>query len=104
MDSQMRRSLSLAAYIIFFAALFILPLFLNSFWTNRIATYLVYSICAVGISMSWGYAGILSLGQGLFFGIGAYMLAMSLTLAVPENNPVPDLMLLNMQPDAVRDL
>ena len=105
MDKHMRyRSASIAAYLLFFAVIFALPLFLNSFWTNRVATYLVYSICAVGITMSWGYAGILSLGQGLFFGIGAYMLAMSLTLAVPENNPVPELMLLNMQPGAVRDL
>lgn len=105
MDKQMKyRTATIATYTLFFGAVFLLPLFLNSFWTNRIATYLVYSICAVGISMSWGYAGILSLGQGLFFGIGAYMLAMSLTLALPENNPVPELMLLNMEPDAVRDL
>ncbi len=88
------RIASIAAYTLFFAAIFLLPLFLNSFWINRVAIYLVYSICAVAISMSWGYAGVLSLGQGLFFGIGAYMLAMSLTLALPENNPVPELMLL----------
>jgi urea transport system permease protein len=105
MDERMKyRTASIAAYLLFFAVIFALPLLLNSFWTNRVATYLVYSICAVGISLSWGYAGILSLGQGLFFGMGAYMLAMSLTLAVPENNPVPELMLLNMEPDAVRDL
>ena len=70
------RNASIAAYIVFFAVVLALPLVLNSFWTNRVATYLVYSICALGISMSWGYAGILSLGQGLFFGMGAYMLAM----------------------------
>ncbi|KQZ31958.1 urea ABC transporter permease subunit UrtC [Mesorhizobium sp. Root552] len=98
------RSASLVAYVAFFVLLMVLPFFLNSFWTNRMATYLVYSICALGIAMSWGYAGILSLGQGLFFGMGAYMLAMSLTLADPGNNPVPELMLLNMEPDAVRDL
>lgn len=98
------RTVTIAAYIVFFAAIFLLPLFLNGFWINRVAIYLVYSICAVAVSMSWGYAGVLNLGQGLFFGIGAYMLAMSLTLALPENNPVPELMLLNMEPDAVRDL
>jgi len=98
------RSASLLAYIAFFALLLVLPYGLNSFWTNRMATYLVYSICALGIAMSWGYAGILSLGQGLFFGMGAYMIAMSLTLAAPGNSPVPELMLLNMEPDAVRDL
>lgn len=105
MDERMTyRTASIVAYVVFFAVVLALPLVLNSFWTNRVAIYLVYSICAIGISMSWGYAGILSLGQGLFFGMGSYMLAMSLTLAVPENNPVPQLMLLNMEPDAVRDL
>ncbi|MFZ5675437.1 MAG: urea ABC transporter permease subunit UrtC [Pseudomonadota bacterium] len=98
------RIVTIAAYTVFFAAIFLLPMFLNGFWINRVAIYLVYSICAVAVSMSWGYAGVLNLGQGLFFGIGAYMLAMSLTLALPENNPVPELMLLNMEPDAVRDL
>ena len=98
------RNASILAYLLFFAVVLALPLFLGGFWSNRVATWLVYAICAVGISLSWGYTGILNLGQGLFFGMGAYMLAMSLTLAVPENNPVPDLMLLNMQPDAVRDL
>jgi len=98
------RSLTIVAYVLFFGAVFAAPLFLSGFWTNRLATYLVYSICAVSVAMSWGYAGILSLGQGLFFGMGAYMMAMSLTLAMPSNNPVPELMLLNMEPDAVRDL
>ena len=98
------RTITLAAYFLFFAVVFALPFALNSFWTNRIAVYLVYAICAVGISLSWGYAGILSLGQGLFFGIGAYMIAMSLTLALPDNNPVPQFMVLNMEPNAPRDL
>lgn len=98
------RTASIIAYVVFFAVVLILPLYLNAFWTNRMATYLVYSICAIAISMSWGYAGILNLGQGLFFGMGAYMLAMSLTLALPQNNPVPELMILNMQPGAERDL
>lgn len=103
-DRITSRNLTIVAYVLFFGAVFAAPLFLSGFWTNRLATYLVYSICAVSVAMSWGYAGILSLGQGLFFGMGAYMMAMSLTLAMPSNNPVPELMLLNMEPDAVRDL
>lgn len=99
-----QRNATSLAYVVFFGIVFAAPLFLGHFWTNRIATYLVYSICAVSVAMSWGYAGILSLGQGLFFGMGAYMMAMSLTLALPANDPVPELMLLNMEPDAVRDL
>jgi urea transport system permease protein len=96
--------LAAVAMIVFFAILLLLPAFAGAFWLNRIATYLIYAICALAISMSWGYAGILNLGLGFFFGMGAYMLAMSLTLASPDNNPVPQLMLLNMEPDAMRDL
>jgi urea transport system permease protein len=98
------KTASLVAFVVFFVTLMALPFVLNIFWMNRVATYLVYAICALGISISWGYGGILNLGQGLFFGMGAYMLAMSLTLAAPGNSPVPQLMLLNMAPDAIRDL
>jgi urea transport system permease protein len=101
---RLKDRLQLQGYIGFICILLLLPLFLDSFWLNRLATYLVYGICAVAISMSWGYAGILNLGQGAFFGMGAYMMAMSLTLASPSNNPVPQLMLLNMEPNAPRDL
>ena len=60
--------------------------------------------------VSWGYAGILNLGQGLFFGLGAYMTAMSLKLASPTSlqqgsaTPVPDFMLWNAEPGAKTDL
>jgi urea transport system permease protein len=60
--------------------------------------------------MSWGYAGILNLGQGLFFGLGAYMLAMSLKLASTtslqqgSDKPVPDFMLWNAEPGAPTEL
>ncbi|MDY0883750.1 urea ABC transporter permease subunit UrtC [Dongia soli] len=96
--------IQLQCYLAFIAVLLVLPLMLDAFWLNRIATYLVYGICAVAICLSWGWAGILNLGQGAFFGMGAYMMAMSLTLASPDNNPVPQLMLLNMEPNAPREL
>ena len=35
---------------------------------NRIAKFLVYGMLGVAVALSWGYAGILNLGQGLFFG------------------------------------
>ncbi|WP_205520942.1 urea ABC transporter permease subunit UrtC [Propylenella binzhouense] len=82
------------------------PLVFDPFWLNRIAKYLVYGMLGVAIALSWGYAGILNLGQGLFFGIGAYMLAMSLKLASPtslaqgSDTPVPDFMLWNAEPGA----
>jgi urea transport system permease protein len=85
-------------------------LFVDLFWLNRYSKYLVYGMLGIAISLSWGYAGVLNLGQGLFFGIGAYALAMSLKLASPtslmqgSDTPVPDFMLWNAEPGALTHL
>jgi urea transport system permease protein len=43
------------------------------FRLNLVGKYLTYAFVAVGLVMLWGYGGILSLGQGVFFGLGGYM-------------------------------
>ncbi|WP_273180184.1 MULTISPECIES: urea ABC transporter permease subunit UrtC [Methylophaga] len=102
--------LKIMVYAIFIAMILSLPLFLDEFWLNRTAKYLIYGMLGVAISLSWGYAGILNLGQGLFFGAGAYMLGMSLKLASPTSleqggqTPIPDFMMWNAEPNAVVDL
>src|ERR1700728_5229060 len=58
----------------------ILPLTLDIFRVNLIGKYLTYAFVAVGLVLCWGYGGILSLGQGLFFGLGGYCMAMYLKL------------------------
>ncbi|MGM4896483.1 urea ABC transporter permease subunit UrtC [Tardiphaga sp. 839_C3_N1_4] len=58
----------------------ILPLFLDVFRLNLVAKYLTYAFVAIGLVMCWGYGGILSLGQGVFFGLGGYCMAMFLKL------------------------
>ena len=58
----------------------ILPLFLDVFRLNLVAKYLTYAFVAVGLVLCWGYGGILSLGQGVFFGLGGYCMAMYLKL------------------------
>ncbi len=60
--------------------LLVFPLLLEPFWIAEFGKYLAFSLVAVGIVLSWGYCGILSLGQGIFFGIGGYALAMFLKL------------------------
>jgi urea transport system permease protein len=60
--------------------LVVLPLGLNIFRLGLAAKYLSLAFCAVGIVLIWGYGGILSLGQGVFFGLGSYMMAMFLKL------------------------
>ena len=105
-----KRKLEILSYALLIAAIMAMPLFMGEFWLNRIAKYLVYGMLGIAISLSWGYAGVLNLGQGLFFGAGAYMLAMSLKLASPtslnqgSDQPVPDFMLWNAEPGAVTDL
>lgn len=105
-----KRRLDYAAYAVFIVLIMLAPLVMDEFWLNRVAKYLVFGMLGVAVALSWGYAGILNLGQGLFFGLGAYMLAMSLKLASPtslaqgSDTPVPDFMLWNAEPGAVTDL
>ena len=49
---------------------------------------------AVGIGLAWGRGGMLTLGQGVFFGIGAYLMAMHLKLADAGPGGTPDFMAL----------
>jgi len=58
----------------------IFPLVLDVFRLNLVGKYLSYAFVAIGLVMCWGYGGILSLGQGVFFGIGGYCMAMFLKL------------------------
>ncbi len=58
----------------------VFPLVLDVFRLNLVGKYLSYAFVAIGLVMCWGYGGILSLGQGVFFGIGGYCMAMFLKL------------------------
>src|SRR6202165_3221327 len=58
----------------------ILPLTLDVFRLNLVAKYLTYAFVALGLVVCWGYCGILSLGQGVVFGLGGYCLAMFVKL------------------------
>lgn len=51
--------------------LLIAPLFLSDFRVNLLGKFIAFAILAVGIDLIWGYTGILSLGHGVFFGLGA---------------------------------
>ena len=105
-----KRRVVMAIYLAFFALIMCAPLVLDPFWLNRIAKYLVFGMLGIAVALSWGYAGILNLGQGLFFGAGAYMIAMSLKLASPtslqqgSDKPVPDFMLWNAEPGSPTEL
>src|SRR6202167_4601919 len=55
-------------------------LILVLFRLNLVGKYLTYGFVAIGLTLCWGYGGILSLGQGVFFGLGGYCMAMFLKL------------------------
>jgi urea transport system permease protein len=66
--------------------LVVLPMALEPFRLNLVGKYLTYGFVALGLVLCWGDAGILSLGQGVFFGLGGYCMAMYLKLeaSTPE--------------------
>ena len=70
--------------------LVVLPLMLDPFRLNLVGKYLTYGFVALGLVLCWGDAGILSLGQGIFFGLGGYCMAMFLKLEAssPENTKI----------------
>ncbi len=87
-----------AVYVILFAALGIVPLVTSdTFLLNQLATYGVYAMLAVSISLCWGFGGILNLGQGIAFGLAAYGMAMTMQMQSqdPVSNPMPPFMVNN---------
>jgi len=56
------------------------------------AEWLCYAMLAVGLDIAWGYGGMLALGQGLFFGLGAYSMGMYLSLEQVPHGSLPSFM------------
>ncbi|MEY2667317.1 MAG: hypothetical protein RLZZ384_1488, partial [Pseudomonadota bacterium] len=64
--------------------LVIFPLWLDLFRLGLIGKYVTYAFVAVSLVLLWGNGGILSLGQGMFFGLGGYCMAMFLKLEASD--------------------
>ena len=64
--------------------LVVLPLTMSVFRLNLVGKYLTFGFVALGLVMLWGKAGVLSLGQGVFFGLGGYCMAMFLKLEASD--------------------
>ena len=85
-------------YLVVFVILALVPaIFDNAFTVNQLARYTVFAMLAVSVSFVWGFGGILSLGQGLAFGIAAYGMGMTMQMQSqnPETDPIPSFMLTN---------
>ena len=90
--------------LIILPALNVLPgedsfLQVSDFTLNRFGKFLAFAILALGLDLIWGYTGILSLGHGVFFGIGAYCIGMHLMLNIGTESvygsSLPDFMVWN---------
>lgn len=72
---------------------------LSDYYLNLFGKYLSMAILAIGMDLLWGYAGILCLGQAIFFGMGAYSIGMYMLLAGSGKGvygeAVPDFMIWN---------
>src|SRR5260221_2781532 len=76
-ETSRRRLVSIVSFGIWAVALlFVAPRVLSGFDLNLLGKFLAFAIVALGLDLLWGYTGMLSLGQGLFFGLGAYCIAL----------------------------
>lgn len=69
------------------------PVFMSSYDLNLLARFLSFGLLAMGVVVIWGHCGILSLGQGVFFGLGGYVMAMHMKLASLPDGQIPDFMM-----------
>ncbi|MFY4731048.1 urea ABC transporter permease subunit UrtC [Nitrospira sp. BLG_2] len=90
-----------ALFLIVVPLLNVLPaesswLHVSDFRLNQFGKFLAFAILALGLDLIWGYCGVLSLGQGVFFGFGAYCMGMYLTLQIGKESvygsELPDFM------------
>ena len=77
-------------WILIAAAALILPLVLPPFRLNLLGRFLSLGIVALGVDLIWGYTGLLSLGQGIFFALGGYAIGMHLSLNSLEPGQLPE--------------
>ena len=64
--------------------LIIFPLIGDDYLIVQLTQFVVYGIFAMGLSLVWGYAGILCFGHAVFFGLGAYIMALTTKNMIPS--------------------
>jgi urea transport system permease protein len=68
------------------------PNSLSPFRLGNLGKYCCWALAAVGIGLAWGRGGMLVMGQGVFFGLGGYAMAMHMKLEAAGPGEVPDFM------------
>ena len=82
--------IALLAYVLLFWA----PGSLSAFRLSNLGKYCALALAAMGIGLAWGRGGMLVMGQGVFFGLGGYVMAMHMKLEAAGPGNVPDFMTL----------
>ena len=90
----------LIAFLVFPVLNLLVPptsaLHISAFWVTLIGKIMCYAIVALALDIVWGYAGILSLGHGLFFALGGYAMGMYLMRQIGRDgnyqSDLPDFM------------
>ena len=77
-------------WLLIVVAALVLPVLLPPFRLNLLGRFLSLGIVALGVDLIWGFTGLLSLGQGIFFALGGYALAMYLTLHELKPGELPE--------------
>jgi urea transport system permease protein len=72
------------------------PWHISDYFVSLVGKIMCYAICALAMDLIWGYTGILSLGHGLFFALGGYVMGMYLMRQIGldgnYHSPLPDFM------------
>ena len=84
---QQRRWSWLVFWVVIVALAIAAPAVLPVFRLNLLGRFLSLAIVALGIDLIWGFTGLLSLGQGIFFALGGYGAAMYLQLNSSSGQP-----------------
>lgn len=63
--------------VLVWVLLFLAPLALDEWTVSQFGQYLTYGIFAMSLAFIWGQVGILCFGQAIFFGLGAYLMALT---------------------------
>jgi len=77
-------------WLLIVLAALLLPVLLPPFRLNLLGRFLALGIAALGIDLIWGFTGLLSLGQGIFFALGGYALGMHLQLQALQPGQLPE--------------
>src|ERR1041384_7660451 len=100
LGKKLGKSDLLGLVVLALVILVVFPSVFGIFRLNLVGKYLTYAFVAVSLVLLWGHGGVLSMGQGVFFGLGGYCMAMFLKLeasdpvstAIQSTPGIPDFM------------